>query len=93
MNREAIVSKIEEIVRNILGEQAAGITEGTLFVEDLGLDSLSLLEVAVDVDYAFRLDLPEEELQGLRTVGEAVDKVMARWQESGRLEGTQARVA
>ncbi|MEO1088912.1 MAG: phosphopantetheine-binding protein [Acidobacteriota bacterium] len=77
MDRETILRRVVEIIENTTGEQATTIDATTLFVEDLGLDSLSLLEVGVDVDYEFRLNLPEEELQALHSVGEVLDKVLA----------------
>ena len=74
-------TRIKEIIANVLSVDPTTIGDQASFVDDLDMDSLSLLEVGVDVDYEFRLGVPEEELQGLRTVQEAVDLVMTKCQE------------
>ncbi len=68
--------QIKEIIANVAGIDADAIADNASFMEDLQLDSLSLLEIGVDVDYAFKLGVPEERLQELRTVQDTVDLVM-----------------
>lgn len=69
-------SQIKEIIANVTNLDPGEIADDARFVEDLDLDSLSLLEIGVDVDYEFRLGVPEERLQELRTVQDSVDLVM-----------------
>ena len=71
-----IRAKIKEIISNVANIDPAEIADDASFVEDLQLDSLSLLEIGVDVDYEFKLGVPEEELQGLRTVQDSVNLVL-----------------
>ena len=68
--------RIKEIIASVTGLDALEIADEASFVEDLELDSLSLLEVGVDVDYEFKLGVPEERLQELRTVEDTVRLVM-----------------
>lgn len=75
MNRQDISTKVKAIIANVANLDPAEIADNASFVDDLGLDSLSLLEIGVDVDYEFRLGVPEEDLQKLRTVADTVDLV------------------
>lgn len=71
-----IRTKIKEIIANVTNIDPSEIADDASFVEDLQLDSLSLLEIGVDVDYEFKLGVPEERLQELRTVQDSVDLVV-----------------
>lgn len=72
MGEAEIRQKIREIISNVTNIPPEEIPDGARLREDLDLDSLSLLEVGVDVDYEFRLGLPEERLQRVGSVDEAV---------------------
>lgn len=76
MHAEEVRAKIKEIIANVTNIDPAEIADNASFVEDLQLDSLSLLEIGVDVDYEFKLGVPEERLQELRTVQDSVDLVL-----------------
>lgn len=73
---EEIRQKIKEIIANVTNIDPTEIADNASFIEDLSLDSLSLLEIGVDVDYEFKLGVPEERLQELRTVQDSVDLVL-----------------
>lgn len=83
MNAADARVKIKEVIANVTNIEPDEIADDASFVDDLGLDSLSLLEIGVDVDYAFKLGLPEERMQELRTVEDTVRLVMARLAEQG----------
>ena len=76
MEALAVRAKIKELISNVTEIDPAEIDDNARFVEDLDLDSLSLLEIGVDVDYEYKLGVPEERLQQLRTVQETVDLVL-----------------
>lgn len=63
-----VVAKITEIEVEEIGDQDA-------FVDDLELDSLSLMEIGVELDYTYKIGASEERLQSLRTVQDAVELV------------------
>lgn len=86
---DEIRAKVKEIISNVTNIPVAEIADDASFLDDLQLDSLSLLEIGVDVDYEWKLGVPEERLQQLRTVGESVALV----QESLAARSTQAEVA
>jgi acyl carrier protein len=60
MNPEEIRDRIKQIIGNVAGLDPKRIGDGDHFRDDLHLDSLSLLEIGVDVDMAFQLGLPDE---------------------------------
>lgn len=67
-----IRSRVKEIIANVTGIPVEQIGDEDDLVEDLDLDSLSLMEIGVDVDYEYRLGLPEETLQKIRSVEDSV---------------------
>jgi acyl carrier protein len=76
MDTNDIRVKVKELISNVTNIAVEDIADDASFVEDLQLDSLSLLEIGVDVDYEYKLGVPEEELGRLRTVADAVDLVI-----------------
>ncbi|HLE83858.1 MAG TPA: phosphopantetheine-binding protein [Thermoanaerobaculia bacterium] len=88
MDEAEVRQKIREIISNVTNIPPEEITDGGRFREELDLDSLSLLEIGVDVDYEFRLGLPEEELQRIGSLDEAVALVVERSRRAaGEREG------
>jgi len=81
MDAAQIESQIRDIIAKVTGIDANTISLDASFVDELEIDSLSLLEIGVDVDYAFKLGLPDERLQQLRTLRDSVDLVMERLAE------------
>lgn len=76
MDVAEVRAKIKKIIANVTNLDPAQIADDASFIEDLSLDSLSLLEIGVDVDYEFKLGVPEERLQQLRTVQDSVNLVL-----------------
>ena len=81
-----IRAKIKQIVSNVTNIPVAEIGDQASYVDDLNLDSLSLLEIGVDVDYEFKLGVPEEELQEIATIEESVNLVVERLREKAESE-------
>ena len=74
-------SRIKQIISNITNLDPGRIGDADSFTQDLDLDSLSLLEIGVDVDYEFQLGLPEERMRGIDSVDETVALVSERLRE------------
>ncbi|MGH3912389.1 MAG: acyl carrier protein [Pseudonocardiaceae bacterium] len=75
MTNEEILRGFAEIVNEVAGIDTKEITEDKSFVDDLDIDSLSMVEIAVQVEDRFDVKVPDEELANLKTVGDAVDYV------------------
>ena len=65
-------SKVREIIINELGVEAEKVTDEASFVEDLGADSLDTVELVMAFEEEFGLDIPDEDAEQLRTVGDAI---------------------
>jgi len=75
MQRDEIESRIRQIISSVTGTPADRIDDSASFRKELNVDSLSLIEIAVDIDHAFRLGLPEDGLYELDTVAATADVV------------------
>ena len=78
MTQDEIAHRIKEDIATITGLPASTIGDDASFRQDLGLDSLSLLELVVHLEYGFRIKVPEHELAGLRTVADTARYVQER---------------
>ncbi len=76
MEPSQVKAKIKEIISTVSSIPVEDIADDASYTDDLGLDSLTLLEIGVDMDYEFKLGLPEERLQHIRSVQDAFDVVM-----------------
>jgi acyl carrier protein len=85
MEPTMITIKVKEIIGKITGIAPDSIADSAAFVDDLGLDSLAILEIAIDVENEFKLRATEEELQSIRSVQDSVSLILQH-------TGTQAAV-
>ncbi|WP_280344101.1 meromycolate extension acyl carrier protein AcpM [Nocardia neocaledoniensis] len=83
--QEAIVAGIAEIIEEVTGIEAEEVTMEKSFVEELEIDSLSLVEIAVQLEDKYDVKIPDEDLASLRTVGDAVAYVQKMEAERPRL--------
>ncbi|HEU0301789.1 MAG TPA: acyl carrier protein [Longimicrobium sp.] len=67
-----IEAKVKEIIINELGVDAEKVTAEASFVEDLGADSLDTVELVMAFEEEFGMEIPDEEAEKLRTVGDAI---------------------
>ena len=70
-----IQTGLSEIVEEVAGIDAAEVTPEKSFVDDLDIDSLSMVEIAVQAEDRFGVKIPDEQLAELKTVGDAVDYI------------------
>ena len=76
-SREEVFERVKDVLTDQLGIDESEITEDASFEEDLGADSLDLVEVVMDLEDQFGLKIPDEDARGLTTVGKAIDYVIA----------------
>jgi len=76
VTNEEILGGLAEIVNEVAGVDTNEVTREKSFVDDLDIDSLSMVEIAVQVEDHFGVKVPDDELANLRTVGDAVDYVV-----------------
>jgi acyl carrier protein len=75
MTDQEILSGLAEIVEEIAGVPADEVTPEKSFVEDLDIDSLSMVEIAVAAQDKFGVEIPDEQLKDLKTVQDVVNFV------------------
>lgn len=67
-----ILKGLAEIVEEVAGVAEDDVTAEKSFVDDLDIDSLSMVEIAVQAEDKFGVKIPDDELANLKTVGDAV---------------------
>jgi acyl carrier protein len=65
-------AKVKEIIINELGVDPEKVTAEASFVEDLGADSLDTVELVMAFEEEFGVDIPDEDAEQMRTVGDAI---------------------
>ncbi|MFD7339183.1 acyl carrier protein [Streptomyces violascens] len=72
---KTVFESVADIVEEISGVPADQVTPEKRLVDDLEIDSLALIEIAVSVAETFKVDLPDEELKELQTVQDVVNRI------------------
>jgi acyl carrier protein len=72
VTQEEIIAGIAEIIEEVTGIEPSEVTPEKSFVDDLDIDSLSMVEIAVQTEDKYGVKIPDEDLAGLRTVGDVV---------------------
>ena len=75
--KDEVLSGLAEIVNEIAGIPAEDVELDKSFTDDLDVDSLSMVEVVVAAEERFGVKIPDDEVKNLRTVGDAVDFILA----------------
>ncbi|WP_127783426.1 acyl carrier protein [Rhodococcus sp. X156] len=75
MSNEEITSGLAEIIEEVVGIEASEVTVDKSFVDDLDIDSLSMVEIAVQTEDKYGVKIPDDELANLKTVGDAVNYI------------------
>ena len=69
---EPTEARVREIIVNELGVELEKVTDDASFVEDLGADSLDTVELVMAFEEEFGVDIPDEDAEQMRTVGDAI---------------------
>ena len=75
MTEQEILAGLGEIVEEIAGVPADEVTPNKSFVDDLDIDSLSMVEIAVAAQDKFGVEIPDDQLKDLTTVEDVVNYV------------------
>ena len=78
MERNTALDAVREVAVEVLSVEPDQVTETARFKEDLEADSLDLVELVMGLEEKFDIQVPEDELEGVTTVGHAVDLVLAK---------------
>ena len=75
MTEQEILEGLGEIVEEIAGVPAAEVTPAKSFVDDLDIDSLAMVEIAVAAQDKFGVEIPDDQLKDLTTVQDVIEFV------------------
>ena len=75
MTKEEIVKQVKAIIVDKLAVDESQVTESASFTNDLGADSLDTVELLMEFEHVFGINIPDEETSGIATVGDAIAKV------------------
>jgi acyl carrier protein len=74
-HRMAVEEKVKQIIVEQLQVDEAEVTPGASFQEDLGADSLDVVELVMQFEEAFDLEIPDEDAEKIKTVKDAIDYI------------------
>ncbi|MEZ4294925.1 MAG: acyl carrier protein [Polyangiaceae bacterium] len=77
MAERDIEAEVKRIIHEQLDVEDKDIKPEATFIDDLGADSLGLVELVLAFEEAFEIDIPDEDTEKIRTVGDAVEYVKA----------------
>ena len=72
-----IEGKVKSIIAQHFQEDVSKIAREQKFIEDLGADSLQVVELVLSFEENFEIDIPDEDTEKIRTVGDAIDYIAA----------------
>ena len=78
MDKAEIQEKVISVLAEHFDKEPSEISAGTRFTEDLDADSLELVEVVLVLEEAFETSIAEDEMENVKTVGEAVDLIASK---------------
>ena len=73
MTDEQIRQRVVDIVCEQLAVNKDSITDATSFIEDIGADSLDIVELVMELEEEFDIQIPDDQAEKIKTVGEAID--------------------
>jgi acyl carrier protein len=77
MERDEIMEKVKAVVVDQCNVDDGLITEEASFIDDLGLDSLDIVELVMALEEEFGISIPDEEAESIKTVGDAISFIAA----------------
>jgi acyl carrier protein len=75
---EALFARFRKCAVDVLSVEESKVVPDAKFAEDLDADSLDLVELVMALEEEFGVSVPEEELEGITTVGQAYDLVIGK---------------
>ena len=75
MSSEEVFDKVKEIIVEQLGVAENAVTEEASFIDDLGADSLDIVELIMSLEEEFDMEIPDADAEKVVTVGDVVDYI------------------
>jgi len=78
MDKEEIEARVRKVLSEQLAVDEGQVTPDARFAEDLNADSLDLVEAVLALEEEWNIEIPEDEMDGVKTVGQAVELVASK---------------
>ena len=78
MSRTELLETVRAIAVELLSVEGDIVTETATFADDLGADSLDVVEIVMAIEEKLDISIPEDDLEGIKTVGEALDVIAGK---------------
>jgi acyl carrier protein len=73
---DGVRQQVEEIIMRNLGLRAGWLSETSSLMEEIGADSLDIVELILELEEKFEIGLPDEKVQGIKTVDDLIDFIV-----------------
>ncbi len=73
----AVEEKVKQLIVEQLGVDEAEVTPNAHFIDDLGADSLDIVELVMTFEEAFEIEIPDEDAEKITTVKDAIDYIQS----------------
>jgi acyl carrier protein len=77
MENDEIFAKVKEVIVDQLSADEGDVSLEASFIDDLGADSLDIVELVMALEDSFGVSIPDEEAESIKTVGDAVEYIAA----------------
>lgn len=78
MNSDEIFEKVKSIIVEQLGSEETAVTLEASFIDDLGADSLDIVELIMAFEEEFELEIPDEDAEKIVTVSDVIDYIKSK---------------
>ena len=75
MATEEIIRRVKDLIAESLGVNLTEVVPGASFIDDLGADSLDIVELVMAIEKEFAIEIPDEDAEKITTVQDAVDYI------------------
>ena len=75
MEREELLEKVKAVIVEQLNVEEDDVVEDASFIDDLGADSLDIVELVMALEEEFGISIPDEEAESIKTVGDAANYI------------------
>ncbi len=75
MSQETVEARVKALIADQLGVGEDEILPEKSFIEDLGADSLDIVELVMTIEEVFEIDIPDDDAENIRTVKDAMDYI------------------
>ena len=74
-SKEDVIEKVRDLISSSLGVSAEEVEANSSFIDDLGADSLDIVDLVIAIEKEFDIEIPDEDAEKITTVQDAIDYI------------------